>query len=302
MRVVVSGGSGLLGGALIASLTGAGWEAVILSRSPSRLGDLPPRVSAVEWDARSVARRWTEACEGADAFVHLAGESLAAGRWTAARKERMWRSRVSSGEALAEGFSNLSQPPKVFLQASGVNYYGAQGSEELDERAAVGEGFLSDLSKAWEGATRGVEELGVRRVILRTGMVLSTEGGALPKLVLPFRLFAGGWMGNGRQWVSWIHLADQVAAMRFLIESPEASGPFNLTAPTPVQNRTLARELGRALHRPSWLPAPAFALKLLLGEMATVLLTGQRVIPRRLLALGFRFRFPTLGGALSDLL
>jgi len=208
----------------------------------------------------------------------------------------------ATGEALAEGFSALSHPPGVFLQASGVNYYGAHGSEEIDERSPVGKGFLSDLSRAWEGATHGVEELGVRRVILRTGMVLSADGGALPKLVLPFRFLAGGWMGNGRQWVSWIHLADQVAAMRFLIESDEASGAFNLTAPTPVQNRTLAREIGKALHRPSWLPAPAFALKLLLGEMATVLLTGQRVIPGRLLALGFPFRYPTVERALSDLL
>lgn len=302
MRIVVSGGSGLIGGALVESLTRAGWEAVILSRAPARLGHLSRRVRAVEWDAQSSEGAWREVCEGADALVHLAGENLAAGRWTAARKERMWRSRVASGEALAAGLQGLSRPPKVFLQASGVGYYGAHGSEELDERAATGEGFICELSRAWEGASRGVEALGVRRAVLRTGMVLSADGGALPKLVLPFRFFAGGWMGNGKQWISWIHIADLVAAMRFLIDSDEASGPFNLTAPQPVENRTMAREIGRALRRPSWLPVPAFALNLLLGEMATVLLTGQRAIPRRLLDLGYRFHYSTLDRALANLL
>ncbi len=302
MRIVVSGGSGLLGSALTAALVGEGWEVVILSRAPERVGPLAPGVRAIAWDAKSPDGPWRGACEGADALVHLAGENLAAGRWTSARKERMWRSRVSSGEALARGIENLSPPPKVFVQASGIGYYGAHGSEEIDEGAAIGKGFVCELSHAWEEASRPVEALGVRRVILRTGMVLSGRGGALPKLVLPFRFFAGGPMGSGQQWISWIHLADQVAAMRFLIGAEQARGPFNLTAPEPVENVQLARVIGRTLHRPSWLRVPAWSLKLLLGEMSTVLLTGQRVIPRRLLDLGFHFRYTTIEAALADLL
>jgi uncharacterized protein (TIGR01777 family) len=189
----------------------------------------------------------------------------------------------------------------VLLQASAVGYDGDGGEREIGEDAPPGDGFLARTSIAWEGATAAVEALGVRRAILRTGIVLARQGGALPKLVLPFRLGAGGPLGSGRQWTPWIHIDDEVGAIRFLLERPEASGPFNLAAPQPVRNADLARALGRALGRPSFVRTPAFALRLALGEMAEALLTGQRALPRRLLALGYPFRFPGLDGALADL-
>jgi uncharacterized protein (TIGR01777 family) len=190
----------------------------------------------------------------------------------------------------------------VLLQASGVGYYGPCGDEVITEHAAGGDDYVASVCKDWEASTSGVESFGVRRAILRTGLVLARQGGALPRLALPFRLLAGGPLGAGRQWMPWIHLADEVGAIRFLLNHEGASGAFNLTAPRPLTNRSFSRALGRALRRPSLLPAPGPALRLILGEMADMILTGQRAVPQRLLELGYAFRFPEAEAALSDLL
>ena len=300
MKIIVSGGSGLIGRALVASLAGDGHRAVVLSRRPERLRDLPAGASAAAWDARS-ADRLAPLVSGADAVVHLAGESIADGRWSDERKRRIRDSRVDSSAAVAEAIAAAEARPAVLLQASAVGFYGDRGDEKLTEESASGDDFLAEICREWEDASAAVEAHGVRRAVLRTGVVLAAEGGALPKMMLPFRLFAGGPVGGGGQYMPWIHLADEVGAIRFLLDNPGASGPFNLTAPEPLTNREFSRVLGRVLRRPSLLPAPAFALKLALGEMSKIVLEGQRALPHRLREAGYRFRFPDAEAALRDL-
>jgi len=300
MRVIITGGAGLIGRALTANLTADGNEVIILSRAPERATDLPAGVRAERWDARS-ADGWGGVADGCDAIVNLAGESLSA-RWTAKRKRRIRESRLNGGQAVVEAVERARVKPRVVIQASGAGYYGPRGDEEVLEDAPAGSDFLGRTAVEWENSTDAVESLGVRRAVIRSGVVLSTTGGAFPLMLLPFRLFAGGPFGSGRQWFPWIHIADQVRAIRFLIENDAAQGPFNLTAPGPVTNADFGRALGRVLRRPSFVPAPAFALRLFLGEMSTVLLDGQRAVPRHMLDLGFTFRFPEVEAALRDLL
>lgn len=301
MRFVVTGGTGLIGGALVADLAAAGHRVVVLTRHPDADAGVPTGVELAGWDARTVGT-WAERLDGADAVVHLAGENLSAGRWTAARKRRIRDSRVLSGRALAAAIARASRPPTVFVQASGVDYYGPRGGRPAEESSPPGDDFLSRICVEWEDATAPLEGLGVRRVIVRTALVLSREGGALPRLLLPFRFFGGGPLGSGDQWFSWIHLRDEVGAIRFLLERPDASGAFNLAAPQAVTGRELAATIGRVLGRPSWLRVPAPLLRAALGEMAEVLISGQRAEPARLESLGFGFRFPRLETALADLL
>jgi uncharacterized protein (TIGR01777 family) len=273
MRVIVTGGSGLIGGAVAAELASE-HEVVVLTRDPARV-QLPAGARAVHWDGRTPAG-WGSLLDGETAIVHLAGESIAAGRWTRAQKERIRASRVDSGRAVAAAIRGAAVKPRVLLQGSAVGYYGPRGDEVVTEHAEAGEGFLAAVCKEWEASTAEVEALGVRRAVLRTGLVLAKEGGALPRMALPFRLLGGGPLGDGRQWMPWIHKADEVGAIRFLLTNEDAAGPFNLTAPRPLTNRDFSRALGKALHRPSLLPAPGPALRLVLGEMAEILLTGQR--------------------------
>jgi len=301
MRVVITGGSGLVGRALAAELAGAGHEVGVTSRSPGSAGELPAGVEMAEWDTAS-ASQLAELIEGVDAVVHLTGEGIADGRWTEERKRRIRDSRVRSTAAVAEALAAADSRPAVLVQASGIDYYGARGDEEVTEASPPGEGFLPEVCVAWEEAGAAAEELGVRRIIARTGVVLSTDGGALPEMVLPFKLFAGGPVAGGSQWMSWIHLEDEVGAIRFLLEEPAVSGPYNLVAPRPVRNRDFGRALGRALHRPSLLPVPGLALKVLYGEMASLLIDGRRALPRRLLEAGYTFRHPDVAEALVDLL
>jgi uncharacterized protein (TIGR01777 family) len=212
-------------------------------------------------------------------------------------------SRIKAGRAVVDAVSQMGKRPSVVIQASGIGYYGFHGDEELDEEAAPGDDFGARLAhEEWEPTTEPVEEMGVRRVIIRTGAVLDADKGALPRLVFPFRLFVGGYWGSGRQWLSWIHVEDEVRAIRFLIENDQASGPFNLTAPGAVTNAEFGKALGKVLKRPYWFPIPGFALRWVFGEVTTVLLEGQRVVPKRLLELGFAFRFPEVSAALRDLL
>ena len=237
------------------------------------------------------------------AGANIAGEGFLPTRWTEKTKRVIRDSRVSAGRAIVEAVSQAEQKPAVLIQASGIGYYGFHGDEWLAEDAAPGDDFLARLaSDEWEPSTAPVEEMGVRRAIIRTGAVLDRNEGALPSAMLPFRLFVGGPVGSGKQWLSWIHLADEVAAIRFLIENEEASGPFNLSAPNPLTNAAFGRVLGRVMGRPFYFPVPGFVLKLAFGELSTVLLEGQRVLPQRLLDMGFAFQFPDAEDALRNLL
>jgi hypothetical protein len=305
MRVLVTGGSGLIGRAVAADLAARGHEVVVLSRDPSRVSGLPPGVRAERWDGRS-GEGWSAQIDGTTAIVHLAGEGIAGGRWTAERKRRLRASRVDSGAAVLDAIRAAKEPPFALLQASAVGYYGDAGDEVVTEERGPGEGFLAATCVAWEASTAPLDTIcgkGVRRVLLRTGIVLSRDGGALPRMALPFRLMVGGPLGSGRQWLPWIHIADQVAAIRFLLEHSESRGPFNLTAPNPVTNRDFSRALARALHRPSlMLPAPTLVLRAVLGELSAALLEGQRALPTRLQELGFVFQCSEVEAALQDLL
>ena len=217
-------------------------------------------------------------------------------------KTRILDSRVKPGEALTQAIQQAGRKPQVVVQASAVGYYGPRGDEEITEAATPGDDFLAQVCQAWEKSTAGVETLGIRRVVFRTGVILSTEGGPLPRMLLPFRLYAGGRIGSGKQWFPWIHLEDEVAAIRYFIDNPGAQGVFNLSAPNPVTMTELTRTLGRVINRPSAIPVPAFALKIAFGEMSIILLEGQREIPRRLLDMGFHFKFDKVEAALRDLL
>jgi len=301
MRILITGGTGLIGRALAADLVREGHEVIVLSRHPERASDMPSGVRVQGWDART-AEGWAHLADGADAIVNLAGENLAAGRWTAERKRRIRESRVNAGRAVAEAVEAASRKPRVVVQASAVGYYGPCGDEEITEEHPPGNDFLARVCVEWEASTAAVEEMGVRRPVIRTGVVLSATEGALPRMLPPFRFGLGGPLGSGRQWFPWIHLADEVGAIRFLIEHAEAGGPFNLSAPNPVTNAEFTRALGRVLGRPTFMRVPAFALRLLFGEMGTVLLEGQRAVPKRLLEAGYTFRFTEVEAALGDLL
>ncbi len=302
MRIVITGGTGLIGRALAREGAARGDEVIVLSRNPAKGTKLPPGVRAERWDGLT-GKGWSGFLDGETAVVHLAGEGVADGRWSPERKRRIRASRIDSGQAVLAAIREAKAPPKVLAQASAVGYYGDGGDAPLAESAGPGRGFLADVCVEWEASTAAVETLGVRRALLRTGIVLSNEGGALPKMALPFRLMAGGPLGSGRQYVPWIHEADEVAAILFLLDRAGASGAFNLTAPEPVTNRQLSLALRRAVHRPSpMIPVPAFALRLALGELADSVLAGQRALPRHLLDLGFQFRFPRIDAALDDLL
>jgi len=300
MKVIISGGTGLIGKAVAEALLRRGDEVVVLSREPARARAMPQGVSLARWDGKTAAG-WAHLADGADAMINLAGENISAGRWTAARKERIRASRLNAGRAMVEAMTQAERPPRVLIQASAVGYYGACGDEIVTERSGPGQDFLARVTVAWEASTAPAEDLGVRRAIIRTGVVLSRDGGALHRMALPFRFFAGGPVGSGKQWLPWIQMADEVGAILFLLDRDDAAGPFNLTAPNPVTNADFARILGRVMGRPAWLPAPAFALRLLLGEMAAIVLKGQRALPERLLDLGYQFRFPALEAALAAL-
>jgi uncharacterized protein len=301
MRVIIAGGSGLIGRALGIELSQHGYEVVVLSRSPEASpGNLPGSLRIVHWDGKST-RGWGDLVNEAKAIVNLAGASISGGRWTDAKKRLIVQSRVDAGNAVTQAVGNASSKPEVVVQASAVGYYGPHRDELLTEAAPVGSDFLARVCVQWEASSADVEKAGVRRVIVRTGVVLSNRGGALPLMALPYRLFVGGPIGTGRQWFPWISLADEVGAIRFLIENSSASGVYNFCAPNPLTNQEFGEVLGKVLHRPSYFPAPAFLFKLLFGEMSTILLDGQRQIPERLLNLGYSFQFQQAEQALKEI-
>lgn len=296
MNVFLTGATGLIGRALADGLVRDGHGVVALTRSEG--ARLPEGVRAVRGDPATPGA-WEDELARCDACVHLAGEPVAEGRWTAEKKARIRDSRVRSTERVAAAVARGG--PAVLVSGSAVGFYGSRRDEVLDETAAPGSDFLAEVSKAWEAAAAPARAR-ARVVLLRTGIVLAREGGALPRLVLPFKLFGGGPLGDGAFWQPWIHLADEVGLIRFALADARCEGPLNAAAPEPVRNRDLARAIGKVLHRPSFFPAPAAALRLALGETADVVLASQRVVPAKALALGFRFRFPDLREALRDLL
>lgn len=300
MRTIITGGTGLIGRALAADLAADGQEVVLLSRNPTHATGLPAGVQVERWDAQT-AEGWGHLADGAGAIVNLAGESLAAGRWTAERKHRIRASRVNAGRAVVQAVQAATQKPGVVVQSSGIGYYGPRGDEEITEEDSAGDDFLSRVSIEWEGSTAPVDEMGIRRPVIRSAVVFSAEALAFKRMILPFKLFVGGPVGSGQQWLPWIHITDHVRALRILMEHPDATGPFNLSAPNPVTNAKFGRTLGKVMGRPSIVTVPGFVLRLVFGEMATVLLDGQRAVPRRLIGLGFNFRYPELEAALRDL-
>jgi len=306
MRIIVTGGSGLVGRALTANLAADGHEIIVLSRSPKTVKDLPQHARAVGWDTRT-ADGWLEEADGATAIVNLAGPNIAGegffpSRWTGERKEYLRQSRLKVGGAVVDAVRRAKDYPRVVIQASAVGYYGPHDDKVIDESNGPGDDFLAGLCVDWENSTAAVEQYGVRRAIIRGGLVLSTQEGSLPRVLLPYKLFAGGPFGSGKQWWSWIHLHDEVRAIRFLIDNAEAEGAFNLTSPNPLINDDFGRTLARVMGRPHLIPVPAFAMRAAFGEVAMVVLTGQRVLPRRLQELGFQFEYPELETALRHLL
>ena len=295
MRISVTGSSGLIGSALVPFLTAQGHEVGRVVRSTTAAGDWRWDPGAGHVDAGAV--------NGKDAVVHLAGESIAAGRWSAARKARIRDSRVHGTRVVAEAVARADPRPKALLCASAMGFYGDRGDERLTEASAPGRGFLSEVSREWEEACAPAREQGVRVVNLRFGIVLSPAGGALAKMLLPFRLGAGGVVGSGKQWWSWVGLDDAVGAIQHALVTPGLSGPVNVVAPNAVTNAEFTRTLGRVLARPTLFPVPVFAARLAFGEMAdALLLASARVVPERLQQTGCVFHHPELEGALRHLL
>lgn len=300
MRVIITGGTGLIGRALAKSLSADGHEIIVLTRNPRQPENAPANIKQVKWDGVT-ASGWGQLADGAGAIVNLAGESIADGRWTNERKRRIYASRINAGMAVTDAIQAATTKPEVLIQASAVGFYGPHQDEILTEDAAPGSDFLAQVCFDWEASTESVESLGVRRAIIRSGIVLSNEGGAWPRIVLPFKLFAGGPIGNGKQYWPWIHLDDQVGAIRYLINNPEAKGIFNFSAPTPLTNKEFAAKLGQTMGRPAFFPVPSFVLQTAFGEMSTILLDGQRAVPQRLQELGYTYKFPTVEAAFKDL-
>jgi uncharacterized protein (TIGR01777 family) len=292
--IVVAGGTGFLGTALVGSLRREGRSVVVLTRHPAREHE-------VRWSPGEGNDSWTSVIDGAEAVVNLAGVSIAGGRWTTARKAAILNSRTVATAALARAIAAAPQPPRVFISSSAVGIYGMRGDEPVTEASASGSDFLGQVGRQWEASATGVSPQ-TRLVFLRSGVVLARDGGALPQLALPFKLFAGGPAGTGRQFISWIHIHDWVEMAKWALADQTVTGPLNATAPNPVTNAEFARTIGEVLHRPSWLTAPAFALRIVLGELADALiLGGQRVLPEVARQRGFVFRYPSLESALREI-
>jgi len=299
MNIIITGGTGLIGTALCKHWIEDSDQVVIVSRNE---GIHLPGIKVIPWTLADLVRE----IEHSDVIINLAGASIAGSRplsmrCTPKRKSLIKSSRIMAGDMLSRAIQNSSHKPEVFIQASAIGYYGNQGSPPSDESTPYGDDFLADVCKDWEDSTSKIEELGVRRVITRLGLVLSNAGGLLPLLSFPHKLYLGGQLGNGKQPMSWIHIEDVVQAYRHFVQHPNTQGTYNLTSPTPVDNRTFSASIGKTLSRSNWLTVPAAALKLALGEASTLALEGREVLPRRLLESGYEFQFNQIDKALINL-
>ena len=301
MKIILFGGSGFLGSHLIQKLAATGHEVILVTRRPNSLVDtVPASVSVKSWFP---LEGLSSIINGSDAVVNLIGESIGAKRWSPARKQEILSSRVDTTRSVVNAIGRTTRKPSVLLNASAVGYYGNVPDGEIVETHPSGNDFLADVCARWEAEALKVEQFGVRVVMPRSGLVLSDDGGALPRMLLPFRLFAGGTLGSGKQWVPWIHIDDEVNAMIYALGNSEISGPINSTAPEAVTMKQFCAAIGKAMHRPSWAPVPAFVLRTILGEMADALvLGGQKAVPTRLLESGFEFKYRKVEEALRSIL
>jgi uncharacterized protein (TIGR01777 family) len=301
MKILVTGSSGLVGGALGQTLARAGHTVCRLVRPQSAVGEGANEGFAVAWNPET--GELGGAGVGADAVVNLAGASIADGRWSAQRKELLRTSRIDTTRALVNALAKMNARPSVLVSASAIGVYGNRGDEMLTEESKPGTEFLAGLTQEWEAEALKAEALGIRVVLARFGIILAREGGALPKMMLPFKFGAGGKLGSGQQWMSWVALEDVAGILRFAIEKNSARGPINIVSPQPLQNAEFTKVLAKAMHRPALFPAPAFALRVALGEMAdALLLSSQRVAPRAIEKLGYRFLYQDLPSALAAIL
>jgi uncharacterized protein (TIGR01777 family) len=302
MNILITGGTGFIGRPLCRELVSSGHNVLITTRRKSTSKDI------LTWKPPALIP--SEIISNIDAIVNLAGESIASGRWTKRRKELILSSRINTTRALVQSIEKIPPPPfgkggwgdfhrpKILISASAIGYYGPHEDEYVTEDMSSGTDFLADVCKAWEAEALRAEELGVRVVLVRIGAVIESDGGALTRILIPFKFFLGGPIGTGKQWFSWIHRDDAVGIIKYSLENESISGPVNLTAPEPVTNREFSSALGKALRRPSWFAVPGFVVKLTLGELGSVLLTGQRVLPEKALKAGYQFKYPEVNGAL----
>lgn len=314
MKITIAGGSGFIGTALTEMLIQQGHQVIILSRRGNKDYDAQLNSShnpiMLFWDGETIGG-WASAIHISDGVINLAGENIggknilevATKRWTPQFKEALRKSRLASGKALVQAIQEAPSKPQFFIQASAVGYYGSHPDREMDEEAPAGDDFLANLCVEWENSTAELDQMGVRRAITRiAGVVMSLDGGSLPFILMPYRFFLGGPLGNGKQWVSWIHLHDLVRGIVFLMNNPQANGIFNLCSPHPVTSRELSQVIGKVMHKPAFFPTPEFFFRLIFGEKADLLLASQKQIPKRLLGLGFEFRYPNAESALKHIL
>jgi uncharacterized protein (TIGR01777 family) len=299
---IITGGTGFIGRGLTRVLIEDGYDVAVLTRRATEQTGDGGTVRYVQWDGRTAAG-WGSLADGAAAIVNLAGAGIADKRWTPAVKENILRSRLAAGGAVMEAILTAECAPQVLVQASAVGIYGSRGDEELDESAAPGDGFLVDVARRWEASTAPAEGAGVRHVVARSAMVLGRNGGVLPRLLRPFKLFAGGPLAGGQHWVPWVHYDDEIGALKFFINNDAANGAYNVCAPEPLKNIELSRIIGKALRRPWWWPIPGPFVRALYGEVAdALLLASQKTVPKRLLEAGFRFQYPTAEDALRAII
>jgi uncharacterized protein (TIGR01777 family) len=301
LKVIITGATGYIGRVLSENLIESGNQVIALSRNKDRSESvLGNKVTCIEWDG-TTSSGWANYAEDADVIINLAGANLSSKIWTSSYKKEIWDSRVNSGRAIVQAVVRAKHKPRLVVQASAVGYYGSKGDEILDEKSLKGSGFLSDVVQAWENSTKDVEAHGARRLIIRSGIVLGKGSKILSLLKIPFKLFVGGYAGSGKQWISWIHLEDEIRIIRFLIDNPQISGKVNLVSPEPVKMKEFAQGIGKIIKRPSWTKAPAFLMRLFLGDMAKeTVLASQKIFPKKLLEAGYQFKFPNLEPALAE--
>lgn len=299
MKIVITGATGFIGKPLVSKLSAARHHLILLTRDPALSPwHATPKLQVLQWDGRSTGK-WPAAFEGADAVINLAGESIAAKRWTPGQKEKLLKSRIDATRTMVQAIKASKVKPKVLINGSAVGFYGSVEQGDVTEETPRGQGFLAGLCDVWEKETEPLKDFGVRVVLLRTGVVLERGGGALAKMEFPFKIFAGGPLGAGQQWFPWIHRDDELGLIEFALTHENISGPLNAVAPSPLTMTDFCKALGRALHRPSWAPVPALVLKILLGEMSEMLLTGQKALPHKALQAGYVFKYPTVDQALA---